>query len=107
MRKAKAGLRWLQAFSVAQIAIGAVVTVFCARFWIAHMHEPALLLSGIVLHVYGIAMIISGVPEILLLVRTAHAPPIRPNHKYLDTQRPGRLPTKQVFGLARGDLWGG
>src|SRR3546814_6661213 len=61
MRKAKAGLRWLQAFSVAQIAIGAVVTVFCARFWIAHMHEPALLLSGIVLHVYGIAMIISGV----------------------------------------------
>src|SRR3546814_4125347 len=73
LRKAKAGLRWLQAFSVAQIAIGAVVTVFCARFWIAHMHEPALLLSGIVLHVYGLAMIISGVTENLLLVRHDYA----------------------------------
>src|SRR3546814_12263109 len=79
MRKAKAGLRWLQAFSVAQIAIGAVVTVFCARFWIAHMHEPALLPSGLVLHVYGIAMTIPGLTEILLLVRTELAEPTDKN----------------------------
>src|SRR3546814_2932189 len=94
MRKAKAGLRWLQAFSVAQIAIGAVVTVFCARFWIAHMHEPALLLSGIVLHVYGIAMIISGVTEILLLVRTDYAAQIVTIPKYLALLRQWRIRTK-------------
>src|SRR3546814_3850334 len=105
MRKAKAGLRWLQAFSVAQIAIGAVVTVFCARFWIAHMHEPALLLSGIVLHVYGIAMIISGVTEILLLVRTDYAAQIVTIQKYLALLRQWRIRTKRWFGLAQWILW--
>src|SRR3546814_19699040 len=41
MRKAQAGLRWLQAFSVAHLVIGAVVTVFCARFWIEHRAEDS------------------------------------------------------------------
>src|SRR5690606_20847715 len=59
MRKAKAGLRWLQALAVGQIAVGLAVTIFCASFWSSHMREPALLLSGIILHVYGVAMIIA------------------------------------------------
>ena len=99
MRKAKAGLRWLQAFSVAQIALGALVTVFCARFWIGHMDEPALLVSGIALHAYGVAMIIAGVTEILLLVRTDYAAQIVTIQKYLALLRRWRIRTSRWFGL--------
>src|SRR3546814_3352318 len=36
---AKRGLRWLQARSVMQAAIGVVLTVFFARFWTSHLRS--------------------------------------------------------------------
>ncbi len=105
MRKAKAGLHWLQALSVGQILVGLVVTVFCASFWSAHMDAPALLLSGIVLHVYGVAMIITGVMEMLLLVRTDYAAQVVTIQKYLTLLRQWRIRTKRWFGLAQWILW--
>jgi hypothetical protein len=105
LRKAKAGLRWLQALSVGQVLVGLVMTVFCARFWIAHMDAPALLLSGIVLHVYGVAMIIAGVMEMLLLVRTDYAAQVITIQKYLTLLRQWRIRTRRWFGLAQWILW--
>jgi len=105
LRKAKAGLRWLQALSVGQILVGVVVTVFCARFWSSHMDAPALLLSGIVLHVYGVAMIIAGVMEMLLLVRTDYAAQVITIQKYLNLLRQWRIRTRRWFGLAQWILW--
>jgi hypothetical protein len=105
MRKAKAGLRWLQALSIGQVAVGLLVTVFCARFWSSHLHDPALLLSGIVLHVYGVAMIIAGVMEMLLLVRTDYAAQVVTIQKYLGLLRQWRIRSKRWFGLAQWILW--
>jgi hypothetical protein len=105
MRKAKAGLRWLQALAVGQIAVGLAVTIFCASFWSSHMREPALLLSGIVLHAYGVAMIIAGAMEMLLLVRTDYAAQIVTIQKYLTLLRQWRIRTKRWFGLAQWILW--
>ncbi len=105
MRKAKASLRWLQACSIGQVAVGALVTVFCARFWIAHMHEPALLLSGLVLHAYGVAMVIAGVMEMLLLVRTDYAAQVVTIQRYLNLLRQWRIWTRRWLGLAQWILW--
>lgn len=105
MRKAKRGLRWLQALAIGQVAVGLVVTIFCARFWSSHMDTPALLLSGIVLHVYGVAMIISGVMEVLLLVRTDYAAQVITIQKYLVLLRQWRILTRRWFGLAQWILW--
>src|SRR3546814_4643735 len=55
---AKRGLRWLQARSVMQVAIGVVLTVFFARFWTSHLGNLPLVLSGITLHAYSVALII-------------------------------------------------
>lgn len=105
MRKAKTGLRWLQVLSIGQVAVGLVVTIFCASFWSSHLHEPALLLSGIVLHVYGVAMIITGVMEMLLLVRTDYAAQVVTIQKYLTLLRQWRIRTRRWFGLAQWILW--
>jgi len=105
VRRAKGGLRWMQAGAVAQVAIGVLVTVFCAGFWSSHMHQPALLLSGIVLHAYGVAMIIGGVMEMLLLVRTDYAAQIVTIQRYLALLRQWRIRTKRWFGFAQWILW--
>jgi len=105
MRKAKAGLRWLQACSIVHAAAGVLVTVFCARFWIAHMHEPALLLSGLALHAYGVAMIITGVVEMLLLVRTDYAAQVVTIQRSLALLRRWRIRTRRWLGLVQWILW--
>jgi len=105
MRKARTGLYWLQAFAIGQILVGLVVTIFCARYWISHMDAPALLLSGIVLHAYGVALIIAGVMEMLLLVRTDYSAQIVTIQKHLALLRQWRIRTKRWFGLAQWILW--
>ena len=105
MRGAKAGLRWLQALAVGQAVIGLVVTVFCARFWTSHMDTPALLLSGIVLHAYGVAMIITGVVEMLLLVRIDYAAQVVTLQKYMALLRQWRIRTRRWLGLVQWLLW--
>jgi|UPI0004177767 hypothetical protein len=105
MRKARAGLRWLQVLAVGQVVVGLVVTIFCARFWSSHLHEPALLLSGIVLHAYGVAMIVAGVMEMLLLVRTDYAAQVVTIQKYLALLRQWRIRTRRWFALAQWLLW--
>ncbi len=105
LRKARAGLRWLLALGIGQVAVGVVVTVFCASFWISHLHQPALLLSGIALHAYGVAMIVAGVTEILLIVRTDYAEQVVAIQKSLSLLRQWRIRTRRWFGLAQWLLW--
>ena len=105
MRKAKRELRWLQALAIGQVAVGLVVTIFCATFWSSHLDAPALLLSGIALHVYGVGLIIAGVMEMLLLVRTDYAAQVITIQKYLALLRQWRIRTRRWFGLAQWILW--
>lgn len=105
MRKAKSGLRWLQACSIVQIAIGAAMVVFCARFWLSHLDNAALMLSGMVLHAYGVAMIITGVMEILLIVRVDYAAQVVTIQKYLTLLRQWRIRTQRWLGLSQWLLW--
>lgn len=105
MRKARAGLRWLLACSIGQVAVGAVVTVFCARFWTSHLDAPALLLSGIALHAYGVALIVAGVTEMLLLLRTDYAAQVVTIQKSLALLRQWRIRSKRWFGLCQWILW--
>ena len=101
MRKARSSLRWLQAGSIAQVALGVVVTVFCATFWSSHLGETALMLSGIALHAYGVAMIVTGVMELLLITRIDYAAQVITIQKYLTLLRQWRIRSKRWLGLSQ------
>ena len=105
MRKARSSLRWLQAGSIAQVALGVVVTVFCATFWSSHLGETALMLSGIALHAYGVAMIVTGVMELLLITRIDYAAQVITIQKYLTLLRQWRIRSKRWLGLSQWILW--
>src|SRR3546814_2504852 len=88
-----------------QVAIGFVLTVFFARFWTSHLGNLPLVLSGITLHAYSVALIISGVTELLLVIRTDYAAQVVTIQKYVTLLRQWRVRSRRWFGLAQWLLW--
>lgn len=86
-------LRWMQAF---QILLGALFTVAGGAFWSAHLHTPHLLAMGLVMHVYGLVVILSCARMQMLASRVDIAAPV------LEIQR--RLAELRRF-YVRSALW--
>jgi hypothetical protein len=53
-------LRPLYWGQVVQVVIGTLVLLSAIAFWSSHRHEVSMLLSGIVVHVYGVVMIMTA-----------------------------------------------
>src|SRR3546814_19335122 len=83
-----------------QVAIGVVLTVFFARFWTSHLGNLPLVLSGITLHDYSVALIISGVTELLLVIRTDYAAQVVTIQKYVTLLRQWRGRSRPRVGAA-------
>jgi hypothetical protein len=66
-----------------QIAIGLAITILSARFWIANHEVMHLLIAGLVLHAFGIGLVIDAVMRILLIVRINYAGPVVTMQRYL------------------------
>ena len=66
-----------------QLAIGFAVAISCARFWIRHVDAPALLISGLALHAFGIGLVVDALVRILLIARINFAGPVVTIQRYL------------------------
>lgn len=60
LEKTQHGLRPLIWGQALQIAFGALLALASGSFWVDHRHMPHLLIAGLVMHLYGIAMIVFG-----------------------------------------------
>ena len=105
VHKAKSSLRWLFLCKIGQIALAAMATAFFAAFWIAHRHNPVLLVSGLAMHAYSVAMISTGVMELLLVVRIHYAAPVLTIQKYLNYLKLYRNRMMPWLGLSWWLLW--
>ncbi len=81
--KAKRHLRWLLPGQCAQLALGVLVTVLSARFWIANHEVPLLLVAGLAGHAWGVLVICSAVVELLLVTRIQYAQPVLTVQRYM------------------------
>ncbi len=66
-----------------QLAIGFALTIYCARFWLTNVDASALLVSGLALHAFGIALVIDSIVRILLIARINFAAPVVTIQRYL------------------------
>lgn len=66
-----------------QMAIGLALTIFFARFWIAHLGTWPLVLSGVFLHALSVGLIIDAVMRTALIVRINYAAPVVTIQRYL------------------------
>src|SRR5438552_2811994 len=82
-RRTKRSLLPLLLLQPIQLAIGFAVAISCARFWIRHVDSPALLISGLALHAFGIGLIVDAIVRILLIVRINFAAPVVTIQRYL------------------------
>ena len=103
--KAKARLRPVLIGQVLQAAIGIACTVFFARFWLAHLDEPVALVSGLLMHAWSVALVVSAVTELLLVVRINYAQPVLVIQKYLGVLQYWRTRMAPLLGLAFWVLW--
>ena len=97
--KAKRHLRWLLLGQCAQLAIGLLVTVLSARFWIANHEVPLLLVAGLAGHAWGVLVICSAVVELLLVTRIQYAQPVLTVQRYMALLQRWRTRVAPWLGL--------
>ncbi|AMJ57957.1 MULTISPECIES: hypothetical protein [Stenotrophomonas] len=66
-------LRWFGGLQVVWLLVWIVMTALAAGFWVEHRQVPQLLLTGLALHVYGIAAIWVSITRALLAVHVDRA----------------------------------
>ena len=79
--RARAALRPLFWGQSLQLAIGCVLMVCGALLWATHLHQPDVLVCGLVAHAYGLLLTIFSARNLYLIHRIDYAAPV------LDIQR--------------------
>lgn len=73
LRRGLRPLAWGQGLS---LAFGLGLAVLSASFWSAHLHEPHLLATGLLMHLYGLATILFSARTLVLLDRLDYTQPV-------------------------------
>lgn len=96
MRDVRAGLRPLGIGLTIQVVSGLLVALTFGTFWVAHRSEPQLLTCGLLLHGYGLILVISAVRQLLPLWCIDYSEPVLVVQRRLGELRASRL---------RGAIW--
>ncbi|MGH8427667.1 MAG: hypothetical protein ACRES7_06765 [Gammaproteobacteria bacterium] len=73
LRRGLRPLKWGQAI---QMMIGVGGTLLFAPFWIEHLREPGLLVSGLIMHLYCLALIVFGAVMQTQIARIDYSAPV-------------------------------
>jgi hypothetical protein len=83
VEKARHGLRPLAWGQALQMAGGAVLVLLSALVWSRHLHTPHLLVAGLVMHAYGLALILFSARVQYLISRVDYGSPVLDIQKHL------------------------
>jgi serine/threonine-protein kinase len=103
--RARAALRPLATGQTVQIGIGAVLAFWSANFWIDHHANPHLLAAGLILHAYGIAIIVTAVRTLSLVKAIDDAAPVVEIQKRMAALRRWNVRSGLAVGLAWWFVW--
>lgn len=104
--KVRSTVRWSLLWQAVEIACWLAFVVFVASFWVEHRHVTHLLVIGLLLHVYGLAGIWSGVTQLFLLSRIyLFDAPVLVLQRRLSQLRRFRMYSTLALGLPWWFLW--
>jgi hypothetical protein len=98
-------LRPLVAARIAQIALGALLAILVAPFWLEHLATLHFLVIGASLHLYALMMIIGGARDLLMIHRIDYAAPVVDIQLRLAELRAWLLKSAPVFGAIGCFIW--
>lgn len=105
MERVKSALRPLGVGQVLQILIGVALIALGAYCWAPNTHVPHQLVSGVIVHVYGLLLIISAANVLVRIKRIDTAKPITEIREKLDAVRRFSLWVGPVIGFAWWLIW--
>jgi hypothetical protein len=101
----RASLRPLMIGRIVQIAIGALLALAFAPFWIAHLDTPHFVVIGASLHLYALMMIVGGARDLYLVGRIDYAAPVLDIQARLTELRAWLVRSAPAFGAAGCFIW--
>lgn len=90
---------------VAQMVLGVAVVSAAVAFWTAHRDEASMLLSGLLLHAYGVALVITAGTTLGRMSAIDHAAPVLTLQKQLARLRRFYILSGMWAGLPWWFLW--
>ena len=105
LEKARAGLRPLVWGQVAQIGFGVLLMLMAGSLWADHRDVPALLVSGLIVHAYGLAITILAGVTLGKISQIDYAAPVLGIQKQLAELRRLYIRNGMVAGLSWWLLW--
>ncbi len=105
MNRVKSSLRPLVRGQVIQILIGVLVIVLGAQCWARNMHTPHRLISGAILHLYGLLVIAAAATVCTRINRIDYSEPVARVRGRLDDVRNAYLRFGSVIGFPWWLMW--
>jgi hypothetical protein len=101
----RAELRPLVIGQWVQVAFGLLLAIAAGSFWADHRDTPSLLVAGLLLHAYGIAMIVAAARNLFLVARVDEAASVLALQHRVVTLRAWRIREGRWFGIVGCFMW--
>ncbi|GIW97264.1 MAG: hypothetical protein KatS3mg111_0597 [Pirellulaceae bacterium] len=105
MERVRASLRPLFRGQLIQILIGILLVVLGAQCWARYTDVPHRLISGIIVHVYGVLLIAAGAAVCTRIKRIDYAESLESIRRQLDSVRRVYLLTAPLVGFSWWLMW--
>lgn len=101
----RAELRPLVVGQCVQVVAGVLLAVAAGSFWHGHPGVPGLLVAGLLLHLYGIAMIVAAARNLVLVARVTETAPVLALQSRIADLRAWRIREGRWFGVVGSFMW--
>ena len=101
----QASLWPMYATHVAEILLGLFLALAVGPFWVSRLDEPHLLIAGVIVHVYAVAMIALGGSTLALLLNLDFSAPVLVIQARLARVRRAYIRSGLIIGLPWTLLW--
>lgn len=101
----RAELRPLVIGQAIQIVVGAALAMAAGSFWFDHRDMPNLLVTGLLLHLYGVAIIVAAARNLFLVGRLNEAAAVLELQRRVATLRAWRIREGRGFGIVGCFMW--
>ncbi|HEY4090525.1 MAG TPA: hypothetical protein VGN46_03345 [Luteibacter sp.] len=95
-------LRWGQSV---QIVFGLMLAIAAGSFWFDHRDAPGPLVAGLLLHAYGIAMIVAAARNLVLAANATEDAPVLALQQRVAVLRAWRIREGRWFGVVGCFMW--
>ncbi|MDQ6654460.1 MAG: hypothetical protein M3Y80_01415 [Verrucomicrobiota bacterium] len=101
----RGGFRPLVIGQIVQIVCGLLIALVSGSFWFDHRNVPHLLITGLLLHGYGLMMIVFAVRNLVVIQRIDYSAPVLAIQRHLLALRAWRLQAAWWLGVAGCFIW--